>query len=59
MSKDQSINLLRNPYLIEKLEHYKTWKFITTYKKNIKKIIAIGDIEIENHKFNHYKNPIF
>ena len=39
------------------MEHYKTWKFIITYK-NGKEIMTFGDIEIEKQKCHYHKDSI-
>ena len=43
---------------LKKPKHYTTLKFIIINKVG-KEIMKFGDIEIEKHKFDHYKNPFF
>ena len=58
ISKSETIKVMPNIDLIQREEHYKTLKFIFTYKMD-KEILAFGDVEIEKDKFYSYKSHIF
>ena len=44
---------------LKKVEHNKTQKNILWHIKMVKEIITFGGIEIDKHKSNCYKSPIF
>ena len=61
ISKNETINLLKNAALIEKAKHYKlkkNIKILKSYTKMEKTIIKFGDIEIRKQKFHQHKEPI-
>ena len=61
ISKNETINLLKNVALIEKVKHYKlkkNIKILKSYTKIEKTIIKFGDIQIRKQKFHQHKEPI-
>ena len=59
ISKSEAVNLLQNADLSKKVEHHMVQFLFITYKRMGVEIIAFGDIEIEKHKFHHYKKSYF
>ena len=59
ISKSEAVNLMQNIDSSEKVEHETFMKNLLSYIKMVKGIIAFGDVEVEKHKFHHYKSPIF
>ena len=57
MSKDETINLLRNAYLTGKTWNIRKQTFVITQMCN--KILTFSDKKIEKHEFHHYKNLMF
>ena len=59
ISKSEAVNLMQNIDSSEKVEHETFMKNLLSYIKMVKGIIAFGDVEVEKHRFHHYKSPIF
>ena len=55
--KNETINLMQNVDLTEKMEHYKT-NILFSYIKMVKETARFGNIKIENNKFYRHKTPI-
>ena len=60
ISKSEAVNILQNISLSEKKkQNIIKHKNLLSHIKIAKEIITFDDIEIEKHKFHHYKSPIF
>ena len=45
--------------LLKKVEHYKTYKFIITYKSELNKFERLAKFKFKKKKKNHHKTPMF
>ena len=58
INKSEAINLMQNIDLTEKVEHYKTYIFLSNIKMG-QEIITFGGLEIEKDDFYCDKSDVF